>query len=279
MIKTLIGGIAVGVANIIPGVSGGTMMVVLGIFNKVMDSISDLVSKDNKKRMEAIIFLAQVLVGAVIGLVGFAKVIEFLFNHYPTQTMYWFIGLIAFSIPLFLKSEMKGERLSLLPFVIGIGIIFGLEFLNPGKGDVAVNPVLPAISIGLCIKMILIGAIAGGTMLMPGVSGSMVLLILGEYYLFKSYLANITSFSMDILIPLAFMGVGIILGILISAKLCGYFLKKYHRGTLSLILGLIVASSLVLIPFSAAYNVTVIITSVIALLLGGIMVIGLGKIS
>ena len=114
---------------------------------------------------------------------------------------------------------------------------------------------------------------------MPGVSGSMVLLILGEYYLFKSYLANITSFSMEILIPLAFMGVGIILGILISAKLCGYFLKKYHRGTLSLILGLIVASSLVLIPFSAAYNVTVIITSVIALLLGGIMVIGLGKIS
>ena len=254
-------------------------MVVLGIFNKVMDSISDLVSKDNKKRMEAIIFLAQVLVGAVIGLVGFAKVIEFLFNHYPTQTMYWFIGLIAFSIPLFLKSEMKGERLSLLPFIVGMGIILGLEFLNPGKGEAAVNPVLPAISIGLLLKMIMIGAIAGGTMLMPGVSGSMVLLILGEYYLFKSYLANITSFSMDILIPLGFMGVGIILGILISAKLCGYFLKKYHRGTLSLILGLIVASSLVLIPFSATYNVSVILTSMIALLLGGIMVIGLGKIS
>lgn len=279
MIKTLIGGIAVGIANIIPGVSGGTMMVVLGIFNKVMDSISDLVSKDNKKRMEAIIFLAQVLVGAVIGLVGFAKVIEFLFNHYPTQTMYWFIGLIAFSIPLFLKSEMKGEKMSLIPFIVGMGIIFGLEFLNPGKGDVAVNPIFPAISIGLCLKMILIGAIAGGTMLMPGVSGSMVLLILGEYYLFKSYLANITLFSMNILIPLGFMGIGIILGILISAKLCGYFLKKYHRGTLSLILGLIVASSIVLIPFSATYNMSVIITSILALLLGGVMVIGLGKIS
>lgn len=187
MIKTLIGGIAVGIANIIPGVSGGTMMVVLGIFNKVMDSISDLASRDNKKRMEGIIFLAQVLVGAVIGLVGFAKVIEFLFNHYPTQTMYWFIGLIAFSIPLFMKSEMEGEKISILSFVVGMAIIFGLEILNPGDGEVNVNPEFPVVTIGLCLKMIVIGAIAGGTMLMPGVSGSMVLLILGEYYLFKSY--------------------------------------------------------------------------------------------
>lgn len=279
MIKTLIGGIAVGIANIIPGVSGGTMMVVLGIFNKVMDSISDLASRDNKKRMEGIIFLAQVLVGAVIGLVGFAKVIEFLFNHYPTQTMYWFIGLIAFSIPLFMKSEMEGEKISILPFVVGMAIIFGLEILNPGDGEVNVNPEFPVVTIGLCLKMIVIGAIAGGTMLMPGVSGSMVLLILGEYYLFKSYLANVMSFSMDIFIPLGFMGIGILLGIFISAKLCGYFLKKYHRGTLSFILGLIVASSLVLIPFSATYNMTVIITSIIALILGGIMVIGLEKIS
>ncbi len=279
MIKTLIGGIAVGIANIIPGVSGGTMMVVLGIFNKVMDSISDLASRDNKKRMEGIIFLAQVLVGAVIGLVGFAKVIEFLFNHYPTQTMYWFIGLIAFSIPLFMKSEMEGEKISILSFVVGMAIIFGLEILNPGDGEVNVNPEFPVVTIGLCLKMIVIGAIAGGTMLMPGVSGSMVLLILGEYYLFKSYLANVMSFSMDIFIPLGFMGIGILLGIFISAKLCGYFLKKYHRGTLSFILGLIVASSLVLIPFSATYNMTVIITSIIALILGGIMVIGLEKIS
>lgn len=278
LIKTLIGGIAVGVANIIPGVSGGTMMVVLGIFNKVTESISNLVSKDNKKRMEAIIFLAQVLVGAVIGLVGFAKVIEFLFNNYPTQTMYWFIGLIAFSIPLFLKSEMKGEKINLIPFIAGLVIIFGLEFLNPGNSEAEVNPVFPPITIGLCIKMIFIGAIAGGTMLMPGVSGSMVLLILGEYYLFKSYLANIMSFSLDIFIPLGFMGIGILLGIVISAKLCDYFLAKYHRGTLSFILGLIVASSLVLIPFNAAYDLTVIITSIVALLFGGLIVIGLGKL-
>ena len=279
MIKTLIGGIAVGIANIIPGVSGGTMMVVLGIFNKVMESISALIGKDNKKRMEAIMFLAQVLVGAVIGLVGFAKVIEILFNQIPTQTMFWFIGLIAFSIPLFLNSEMKGEKLSYLPFVVGLAIIFGLEFLNPGKGDVDINPVFPSISAGLCIKMIFVGIIAGGTMLMPGVSGSMVLLIIGEYYLFKSYLANVTSFSLDIIIPLGFMAIGILLGIVLSAKLCGYFLDKYHRGTLSFILGLIVASSIVLIPFGATYNLMVIVTSAIALVLGGVIVLGLGKIS
>lgn len=278
MIKTLIGGIAVGIANIIPGVSGGTMMVVLGIFNKVMDSISDIFGLDNKKRIDAILFLAQVLIGAVIGLVGFAKVIEFLFNNYPTQTMYWFIGLIAFSIPLFLKGEMKGEKLHLVSFICGLLLIFGLEYFNPGKSEVVVNPDFPTVEMGLCIKMIFVGMIAGATMLMPGVSGSMVLLILGEYYLFKSYLANVTSFSMDILIPLGFMAIGIILGIVLSAKVCKYCLAHFHRGFLSFILGLIIASSLVLIPLNVTYDLPLIITSILSLGLGGVIVLGLGKL-
>ena len=123
------------------------------------------------------------------------KILEYLFNYLPTQTMYWFVGLIAFSIPLFLKGEMKGEKKSIIWLVLGMAVIFALQMLNPGKDNTAVNPEFPVVTILLCIKMIFIGMIAGATMLMPGVSGSMVLLILGEYYLFKSYLANVTSFS------------------------------------------------------------------------------------
>ncbi|MFR6100349.1 MAG: undecaprenyl phosphate translocase family protein [Longibaculum sp.] len=95
MIKNLIGGIAVGIANVIPGVSGGTMMVILGIFNRMMEAISGVFQKDNDHRKEDILFLLQVLIGAAVGLIGFAKILEFLFNHYPTQTMYWLIGLIV----------------------------------------------------------------------------------------------------------------------------------------------------------------------------------------
>lgn len=278
MIKNLIGGIAVGIANVIPGVSGGTMMVILGIFNHTMEAISGVFQKENEHRKEDILFLFQVLLGAAIGLIGFAKVLEFLFDHYPTQTMYWFIGLIAFSIPLFLKGEMKGEKIKIIPLLCGLGIIFGLEFLNPGEGSVNVNPAFPSVDLMLCLTMIIVGIIGGATMLMPGVSGSMVLLIIGQYYLFKSYLANVTSFQFNVLIPLCFIGIGVIIGIILSAKVCDYFIKRYKSGFLSFILGLIIASSLVLIPFDASYGVMIVISSALAFLFGGIIVLGLGKL-
>lgn len=278
MIKNIIGGIAIGIANVIPGVSGGTMMVILGIFNRMMEAISGFFKRVNPNRKDDIIFIFQVLVGAAIGIVGFAKILEILFEYYPTQTIYWFIGLIAFSIPLFVKGEMKGEKLAIVPFVCGLAIIFGLEFLNPGEGNTVVNPDFPPLSSGLFIKMVIIGAISGATMIMPGVSGSMVLLILGEYYLFKSYLAHVTSFSFDVIMPLGFMAIGIAFGIVVSAKLCQYFTRTHKAGFLSLILGLIIASSLVLIPFDVSYDFNLILTSLLAALFGGIIVFGLSKI-
>ena len=278
MIKNIIGGIAIGIANVIPGVSGGTMMVILGIFNRMMEAISGIFKRVNPNRKEDIIFIFQVLVGAAIGIVGFAKILEILFEYYPTQTIYWFIGLIAFSIPLFVKGEMKGEKLAIVPFVCGLAIIFGLEFLNPGEGNTVVNPDFPPLSSGLFIKMVIIGTISGATMIMPGVSGSMVLLILGEYYLFKSYLAHVTSFSLDVIMPLGFMAIGIAFGIVVSAKLCQYFTRTHKAGFLSLILGLIIASSLVLIPFDVSYDFNLILTSLLAALFGGIIVFGLSKI-
>ena len=277
MLKNIIGGIAVGIANVIPGVSGGTMMVILGIFNRLTESIGNIFKIENQNRKDDILFLFQILAGAGIGVVGFAKILEFLFNHFPTQTMYWFIGLIAFSIPLFLKGEMQGEKVKVLPLVLGLGVIFGLQILNPGE-DVIVNPEFPALSLFLFIKMVFMGAISGATMLMPGVSGSMVLLILGEYYLFKSYLANVTSFQLDILIPLGFMGIGILIGIVLSAKFCDYMIKHNKAPFLSFILGLIIASSLVLIPLHVHYDVILIITSALSCLFGGAIVLGLGKL-
>lgn len=278
MIKNLIGGIAIGIANVIPGVSGGTMMVILGIFNRATEAISGVFKKENHHRKDDILFLLQVLIGAAIGLIGFAKVLEFLFNYYPTQTMFWFIGLVAFSIPLFLKGEMKGEKVKILPLIVGLAVIFGLQILNPGEGQADVNPAFPALSAWLFVKMIFVGIIGGATMLMPGVSGSLVLLIIGEYYLFKSYLAHVTSFQWDVLLPLGFMAIGILIGIVLSAKVCDYFVKHYKAGFLSFILGLIVASSIVLIPIYAQYDLFVVVTSILALLFGGIIVIGLGKL-
>ncbi len=278
MIKNIIAGFAVGIANIIPGMSGGTMMVILGVFQQMMDSISGILKKDNRHRKKDFCFLLQILIGAGIGVVGFSKLLEILFEYFPTQTMFWFLGMVVLSIPVFLKTELKKEKVHWGYVAIAMIFIFLINMLNPGKENTIVNSTFPVVTVLLCIQMLFIGFVGGFSMLLPGVSGSMVLLILGQYYLFKSYLANVTSFQMDILIPLAVMGVGILLGVIASAKLTTFALKKNRQATLSFILGLIIASSIVLIPIQVSYDFPLIITSLLSFIFGGAIVTLLDKI-
>lgn len=272
MIKNVLCGVAVGVANIIPGVSGGTIMVILGLFDKVIESVSNVFKVKNPNRFKDLFFLFQVLLGGAIGLVVFAKIIDWLFNNYPNQTLFWFVGLIALSIPSLLKNELKGNKVSWIPMLVGILIIFMIVYLNPGEKDINIVN-FPELNPIFLIELIFIGIIVGGTMLMPGVSGSMVLLIIGEYYLFKSYVANVTTFDFNILLPLFFIAIGVALGILISAKLTSYFLKNYRRGTVSLILGLIIASCIVLIPINVNYNLYLMTTCLFSFIFGAIVII------
>lgn len=278
MLRNLLGGIAVGIANIIPGVSGGTMMVILGIFNPVNEAISNIFKIQNPHRKQDILFLLQVLIGAGIGLVAFANILTWCFEYYPTQTMWWFIGLVAFSIPVFMKNEMKKEKVHITSLLIGIGIIFLITWLAPDKA-MDVNPAFPDLSFFYLIKMFVLGIIAGGTMLLPGVSGSMMLLILGEYYLFKSLVANVFTFQLNVLVPLLAIGCGIIVGIVIAAKLIRYFMAKNARVTLSLILGLIIASTLVLIPIQVTYDLNMIISCIATCFIGGCIVYLIEKLT
>ncbi|MDF9838788.1 MULTISPECIES: DUF368 domain-containing protein [unclassified Breznakia] len=278
MLKVFIGGIAVGLANIIPGVSGGTMMVILGMFNRVMSSIDGLFRRKNDHRLQDFTFLCVLGVGAVLGLVVFAKVLEVCFTNYPTQTMFCFVGMVAFSIPTLVKKEMKHDKFNIIPFAIGCIVIFGLMFFAPEQKDLVLTS-FPDLDIGYLCLMVGLGFIAGGAMFMPGVSGSMILLILGYYYLFKSLLANVTSFQMDVIIPLGFMGIGIVLGIVLCGKLMKFCLDKFHGVSMNFILGLVVASTIVLIPIHAEYDVFVIVTSIVGLLLGGVLVFALEKLT
>lgn len=276
MMKNIIGGICVGVANIIPGVSGGTIMVLLGLFNKLMESISNIFNfkikiKDKKKDF---LFLVQFMLGAGIGLVGFAKILEFLFVSFEIQTMYWFIGLILCSLPMLKRKELNDQKINWIFVVIGMFIIWLIAYLAPGEEGniVPLNELLDKnINLVYCLTLVGIGAIGGASMMFPGVSGSMVLLVLGYYHLFKGYVANVTTFNLSILIPLAFMAMGIGLGIIISAVITNYLLKNFKRNTMSFIFGLIIMSAIAIIPTSG-YTVVNSITSVITFLLGALVI-------
>ena len=276
MLKNIIGGVAVGIANIIPGVSGGTIMVLLGLFNNLTAAISNIFSIKTpiKEKKDSFIFLLQIGLGIAIGLVGFAKILEFLFAKLPNQTLCWFAGLILFSLPMLKSQELAGKKIAWPYFILGLLVIFGLTLISPENKEIVIpleELLAKNINLTYLIFLILLGMIGGATMIFPGVSGSMVLLVLGYYHLFKGYVANVTSFKLKILIPLGFIAIGIILGIILSSVLTNYLLKTKKRQTISVILGLVLASGIVIIPITG-YNIHIIITSIISFILGGMMV-------
>lgn len=282
MVKNIFGGIMIGIANIIPGVSGGTIIVLLGLFDKTMEAISNVfkIKISFKERMKNVIFLLQIMIGVAIGLVGFAKVLDFLFSNFEHQTLFLFAGLIIFSLPMLKKQEMDNKKISIPFFVIGILIIGLLAYFSPEKKEVVV-PLAELLSKNLNFAYILIliimGAISGAAMLFPGISGSMVLLVLGYYYLYKSYVSNVTTFEPMVLIPLIFIAIGVVIGIIVSAKLTTYLLDKHQNKTMSLILGLVLMSGIVIIP-RTGYNLTIVVSSIICFIIGSIFIILFNKL-
>lgn len=283
MIKNVVCGILVGIANIIPGVSGGTIIVILGLFDKLMESISNVfkLKISFKERLENLWFIMQVLIGAAVGLVAFAKVLNYLFVHFELQTIALFAGLILLSLPMLKKEEMDGKKINILFFILGVLTIGIINYLSPGEeGNIVtyeelISKSLTPVFIG---SLILMGVIGGATMIFPGVSGSMVLLVLGWYHMFKGYVAAVTTFDIKILIPLIFIALGVGLGIIFSAKLTSFLLKKYKTNTMSFILGLIIMSAIVIFPLKKElYTFGNIITSVITFILGGVLIVLLEK--
>lgn len=284
MIKNIFGGILVGIANIIPGVSGGTIIVILGLFDKLMESISNIfkINISFKERLKNLWFVIQVIIGAGIGLVLFANVLNYLFAHFELQTISLFAGLIILSIPMLKKEELNGEKINIPLFIIGLLTIAIIAYLNPGKeGNIVEYEELISKNLNIIylVSLILLGFIAGATMIFPGISGSMILLVLGWYHLFKGYVAAVTTFNIKIIIPLIFIAMGIALGIILSANLTNFLLKKHKNKTMSFILGLVLMSAIIIFPTDKSlYTGINIFTSVIAFILGGALIIILEKL-
>lgn len=282
MKKNIIGGIAVGMANIIPGVSGGTILVLLGLFNRLMKSVSNIVNFKIKfkDKMNDILFILEFLIGCAIGLIGFAKILEILFVKFEIQTLFLFFGLIICSFKIVKNKELGNEKINILFLTLGILLIALISFLAPGESTNIVTYeelIGKNINFIYLITLIIIGSIGGASMLFPGVSGSMVLLVLGWYHLFKGYVAHVTSFDIKILIPLIFIGIGVLLGIIVSAVITNYLLKNHKNKTMSFILGLILMSAITIIP-TKGYTFFNSITSAITFLLGAGIVYYLSKI-
>ena len=244
----IIKGVMIGIANIIPGVSGGTMAVSLGIYDRLIGAVSGLF-KEFKKN---IAFLIPIIIGCGIGIVGFTYAIEYLLDKHTFVTCMAFVGLILGGLPAIISS-MKSKMTSggigvfgILAFVIAFVISGGMPLLKESKDALTVIAVTP---VNMVILFIL-GVVASATMVIPGVSGSMMLMSFGYYYAIintiKTFLDNLRAFDLmgmkDGILLLAPFGIGVILGIFLIAKLITFLFEKYGVQTFCAILGLVISS-------------------------------------
>lgn len=261
-IKYVIYGITMGIANVIPGVSGGTIAVILNFYDRLMESIT-LDFKVIKKNLP---FLIPLFFGVGIGIVGLSKIMQYLLENFTTQTYFGFIGIVFGSLPLifFKAKENKNiQPMSWIPFMIAFGIMLYFAFAN-GDKEVAKTMIrYTSLNMESFIMCFIAMAIATVTMIIPGISGSLILIIMGMYGTIYGY--AIAEFNIPLLIP---CGLGAVVGILGGAKLIRYVLSRYEQLTYMAILGLLVGSLFQLFMLSnitIAMNLTFFVSIVICI--------------
>ena len=273
-------GMVIGLANVIPGVSGGTMMVSMGIYDKLIYSINNLF----KKFKECFKILLPYLVGMVLAIVLGSFALKAAFRDYPLPTNALFIGLILGSLPYIIR-ETKGEKIGwqgVLAFILLFALVVGLKLAE------ADNVVKVSLNVGTVLVMLLLGAICSAAMVIPGVSGSMILKTLGYYEpvvteaipgLVKGISSgNWTAVLQNagILLPFA---IGIVAGIFGIAKLIEVLMKKWKGRTYCGILGMVCASPVVILMDTSIYegfNAVICVVSVVALAIGILIAMKLG---
>lgn len=279
-IKSILKGMVIGIANIIPGVSGGTMMVSMGIYDKLIHCITHLF-KEFKK---SVLFLLPIAIGMAIAIVGGSLGLEVLFEKFPVQTNLLFIGLILGGLPAIWKN-VKGNSIRgghIIAFLIFFILVAGLALLGEREGNAA-DLSLSLISI---IKLFAVGVIAAATMVIPGVSGSMMLLLMGYYNpiitAINDFLRALVAFDMNgiltgigILLP---FGIGVIVGIFAIAKVIEFVFNKFPLYAYWAIIGLIVASPIAIVAMGSfpALTVVNVLTGIVALALGFFVAMKLG---
>ena len=278
-------GFCMALADSVPGVSGGTIAFILGFYDKFINSLDDLVYGDKEKKKKAIFFLIKLGIGWIIGLAFATLVLTSLFEKQIYKVSSVFMGFIVFSIPLIIREEkecLKGKYINLIFTLIGILIVSLITYFNPVSGGGNIVDV-SNLNIGLCLYIFVVAMVAISAMVLPGISGSTLLLIFGLYIPIISAIKEFLHLNFSVVPVLMIFGVGIIAGIVLVIRLIKIALKKFRSQTMYCILGLMIGSlyAIVMGPTTLAVPqspMSFSTFSIIFFIIGGIIIIGLEKI-
>ena len=248
-IKNFFYGIFFGVAQVIPGVSAGIIAVILGFYDQLIETINHF-TKDWRRYIG---FVLPFLFGIAVGIIAFSSLIQYLMDYHPFATMLFFIGLIAGTVPGIyrqIKLMNTSQTIKLSDIILVLVPIIFLVFVAHMSVDTR-DIELVDVNLPVMAFIFVVGIVAAASMLVPGLSGSFVLLVVGLFTLaidavssIRYLLLDITNFDLmwDIARVLVPLGVGVIVGVVVMAKLVERILEKFKREAFLVILGLLIGS-------------------------------------
>lgn len=243
----IIKGVFIGSGAILPGISSGVLCVIFGIYDKLLDSILNFF-KDIKKNF---IFLCPIFIGAFIGVILFSNILEIILYKFPLQTKSIFIGLILGGVVLLIKDINKKNRFKIRNFIyLIISLIIGIVmvFLENKM------PILNCLENVNFIYLIISGFLMSAGIIIPGMSSTIILMLLGIY---NVYLNSLSILYLPVLIP---MGIGVIIGSLIFMKIIKFLLDNFYIETMYIIIGFTIGSIFVLFPQVNSINDNIILS-------------------
>ncbi|BAQ11700.1 integral membrane protein [Bacillus sp. OxB-1] len=254
--KNIYRGFFMGISDLIPGVSGGTIAFILGIYDDLLASISGFFSRHWKKHIG---FLLPLAIGIGTALLSLSRVMEYLLKNHYAPTQFFFIGLIVGVLPFIAKQADVKRNFKfghfLLLLLLGAALA-STAFIKPGDAA-PITSLTPLNTIGLFLA----GWAGSMAMLLPGISGSFILLLLGVY---STAIGALSNLNLPII---AVIGAGVIVGFIVSSKAIAYLLANYTNLTFASIIGLILGSVFVVYP-GIPDSGTPFVMSVIALIMG-----------
>lgn len=237
VLSDVLSGAAIGAANTVPGVSGGTIAVITGVYDRLITALRGVISRQWRRHAAA---LAPIAVGLIVGVVAFAQLIEWALSNAPEPTALFFVGLIVGSLPV-LTRQVSGARpraIDLLLFAAMLGVLVYMGLASPST----FAPPIVSVTWQNWWLLCATGAVAAATMIIPGISGSFVLVLLGMY-------STLIFAVSDVNLPvLALAGAGAAFGLVLVVRVIEYLLRNFHRATYWAILGLVAGSVVGLWP-------------------------------
>ena len=284
-ILNFIRGFCMALADSVPGVSGGTIAFLLGFYDKFIGSLDALMTGTKEERKDAILFLIKIGIGWGVGFILAILALASIFESHIYQVSSLFLGFVLFAIPIIIleeKSEFKGKYKNIIFAILGIVLVVAVSSFSSAGGE-GINVSVENLNFGLIIYVFFSAAIAISAMVLPGISGSTLLLVFGLYMPIVSAIKEVLSFNFAYLPVLIVFGIGILVGIVTVIKLIRKALEKFRSQTLYAIIGLMIGSlyAIVLGPTTLEVpqpQLSVETFSIVFFIIGGVIILGLQKL-